>query len=200
MTKISGFNIADHCPNRTNDWLTPQWIIDLIGKSDLDPCGYTLDGKFFTQPARYSYVPPQDGLSLPWFGSVFCNPPYDNNAAWLKKCRDYHEETGEDVIVLLFNRSDTKYFQEHVKHATGLLFIAGRVAFLNGLGKIPGKANAPSVLIAYGERAFWRCQAVPGVAVRIVTRRDVETPQTSPVLVQPTEKSIAALECLADSI
>jgi hypothetical protein len=184
MSKQSGFNVADHLPTRSNDWLTPQWLIDLIGVSDLDPCGYTYQGKYFSHTAKSSYVPPQDGLALPWFGSVFCNPPYDNNAAWLKKCREYHEESREDVIVLLFARTETKYFQEHVKHATGLLFIAGRVSFLNGLGEKKGQANAPSVLIAYGERAFWRIQAVPGVATRVIRE----------------PRQLDALEVLADAL
>jgi hypothetical protein len=192
--KLSSFNIADHSPNRTNDWLTPQWIIDAIGISDLDPCGYSVDGKFFTRPATYSYVPPQDGLSLPWFGSVYCNPPYDQNVRWLARCREYHEQSGKDVIVLIFNRSETKYFQEHVPYATGLIFLAGRVAFLNGQGKIQGKANAPTILIAYGEHAFSRIQNLPGIAVRVVKRKGVELPLTSPAQGQVPERSSDASE------
>jgi hypothetical protein len=155
---------------QSTTWLTPQWLIDLIGISDLDPCGYKLNGEFVTQCGidNYTLQDNQDGLKLPWHGSVYCNPPYDQNPIWLQKCRTYHEQTGNDVIVMLFNRSETRYFQEHVQHATGLLLVRGRVSFLNADGHAQSGANAASVLIAFGEGAFERIRNVPGIAVRIL--------------------------------
>jgi hypothetical protein len=86
-------------------------------------------------------------LKLPWHGSVYCNPPYNENPIWLKKCRDYHEETGNDVIVMLFNRSESVYFQENVQHATGMLLVKKRISFLNDQGHPQTGANAASVLM-----------------------------------------------------
>jgi hypothetical protein len=62
----------------TDTWLTPQWIIDSIGMSDLDPCGYAPNGKPFVVTAKNFYDlehAGQDGLELPWAGSIYCNPP-----------------------------------------------------------------------------------------------------------------------------
>jgi hypothetical protein len=155
---------------RSNTWLTPQWIIDLIGVSDLDPCAYKLNGEFVTKCAidNYTLQDDQDGLKLPWHGSVYCNPPYNENPIWLKKCRTYHEETGNDVIVMLFNRSESVYFQENVQHATGMLLVKKRISFLNDQGHPQTGANAASVLIAFGEGAFERICNVPGIPVIIV--------------------------------
>jgi hypothetical protein len=155
---------------RSTTWLTPQWLIDLIGISDLDPCAYKLNGEFVTKCAtdNYTLQDNQDGLTLPWHGSVDCNPPYDQNPIWLAKCRSYHEETGNDVIVLIFNRSETRYFQEHVKHATGILLVQGRICFLNDQGQKQPTPNASSVLIAFGETAFDRIRKVPGISLQIL--------------------------------
>jgi hypothetical protein len=47
-------------------------ILDILGEIDLDPCS-NVDSII---PARVSYLKHQDGLSLPWFGKVYCNPPW----------------------------------------------------------------------------------------------------------------------------
>jgi hypothetical protein len=157
-------------PSKSTTWITPQWIIDLIGQSDLDPCGYKLpDGTFVTQCAGRTYTlqDGEDGLSLPWEGTVYCNPPYDDNKTWLRRCREYHVETGNNVIVLMYNRSETRYFQEEVPFATGVLFPFGRIEFLDETGKLRGRAPAPNILLAYGDGAFERIRRVPGIAMKV---------------------------------
>jgi hypothetical protein len=152
-------------------WLTPAWIIERIGLSDLDPCGYKLNGEFIVPCAEKSYTleDNEDGLSLPWEGSVYCNPPYTQNKKWIEKCAQYHHETGNDVIVLIFNRSDTGYFQDLVRRSTGVVLIAGKLKYLNEQGEEEGFAQVPSILVAYGEGAFERIQRVPGITLRTVS-------------------------------
>jgi hypothetical protein len=154
---------------RSDTWITPQWIIDKIGMSDLDPCGYKLDGKHVVTTAHQTYCleDNQDGLALPWEGSVYCNPPYSAIPTWWEKCRKYHEETGNDVILNLFVRTETTYFQRFLPSATGIVLMAHRIKFLNSQGKIEGDANIGSVLIAYGENAYQRIKRVAGTALRL---------------------------------
>jgi hypothetical protein len=58
---------------------------------------------------------------------------------------------------LVFARTDTKAFQNHVwPKATSLFFIAGRLSFFHANGIQGGTAGAPSVLIAYGPLADQR--------------------------------------------
>jgi hypothetical protein len=143
-------------------------LIDIIGLSDLDPCGfYGPDGKPFVETAKEYYVLPQDGLQLPWHGPVYCNPPYDYNIHWIRKCRQYHADTKNDVIALIFSKTDTNYFQDHVPKATGINFIAKKLRFIDAEGKQCGPAPSSSVLVAFGEGAFERIKKVPGWCLRI---------------------------------
>jgi hypothetical protein len=144
-------------------WITPQWLIDLIGVSDLDPCGYYgPDGNPIVQTARNYIVFPEDGLKAHWDGSVYCNPPYDDNARWLRKCVDYHRVTGNDVIILIFAKTETDYFQNTAHEASAINFIRRRVKFLTAEGRIQGSPTHASVLIALGRGAAKRIDRVPG--------------------------------------
>jgi hypothetical protein len=109
----------------------------------------------------------QDGLALPWSGSVFCNFPYSQSKPWMKRCAE-HGMSGNDVIVLCFARSDTKAWQENVKSSTGINLINRRVSFLGGDGCEHTNGNAPSCLIAWGEDAFQRIRNVDGICLRTV--------------------------------
>jgi hypothetical protein len=153
----------------STSWITPKWIIDAIGLSDLDPCGFKLNGEFITKCAHDSYTlhDKQDGLALDWHGSVYCNPPYNNTRAWAKKCRQHHEDTGHDVIMLIKCSSGTSYFQNEISHATGIVLLRQRLSFLDESGNDVGKARFASILVAFGETAFDRIKNVEGVAARI---------------------------------
>lgn len=148
-------------------WLTPPWIIDLIGISDLDPCGWLPDGeKPIVQTAHHYFTEKDNGLEQDWFGSVFVNFPYSDAKNWMKKVNEYYVQTLNPVIVLCFVRSETQWFQEHVRCATGINLIRKRISFLNAQGEQKTNGNAPSCLIAYGESAFERIQHVPGLCFR----------------------------------
>ena len=129
------------------EWLTPKGLVDLLGPFDLDPC--------FSNPrpwntARKHYGIEEDGLKQDWQGFVWCNPPYGTKTgAWLQKASKHN-----DCICLIFARTDTKMFQEHVfPKASALFFWRGRLKFCDVHGKAGGPAGAPSCLVAYGSYA-----------------------------------------------
>jgi hypothetical protein len=145
-------------------WITPEWLIQIIGISDLDPCGYLgPDGRPYVETAREYIVLPRDGLREEWHGSVFCNPPYDANKAWCEKCVRYHRETGNDVIILIFAKTETKYFQETARHCTGVNFLDRRIQFINIDGHLQGSPTHASVLLAFGEDAAQRIKRASGL-------------------------------------
>lgn len=146
----------------TDIWLTPKWIIDLIGLSDLDPCGWCPSGKPLVETARRYFTEETDGLSQPWTGTVFVNFPYSQAYAWMAKTSRHN-----NGIVLCFARTETKAWQDHVKNATGMVFLNRRVKFLTAEGVEKGNGNAPSVLISWGEANYQRIKRVPGFAVRL---------------------------------
>ena len=130
----------------THDWITPRHIVEALGPFDLDV------SQSPTQPwlcAKRGIVLPRDGLTEPWEGRVWCNPPYSVHAsAWMAKLARHGHGTA-----LIFARTETEMFFDHVwPKASAILFIEGRLHFHYPDGRrAEANAGGPSVLIAYGE-------------------------------------------------
>jgi hypothetical protein len=130
----------------TDVWLTPPHILEALGEFDLDPCS-SEDRPWDT--AKTHYTIKDDGLMQPWFGRVWCNPPYGPKMAPFLSKLAAHDGGG---VALIFARTETKAFFDHVwDKATAILFIKGRLKFHKPNGELGGTAGSPSVLIAYGE-------------------------------------------------
>jgi hypothetical protein len=143
MAAIGGHQQAHHGLN--DEWLTPPEIIRALGPFDLDPCSpvnrpYDTAGKHYTIN--------DDGLSLPWEGRVWLNPPYGPKVGqWLERLGDHG-----NGISLVFARTETDWFHRFVwPKATAVLFLRGRLHFHYVDGRrAKCNAGAPSVLVAYG--------------------------------------------------
>lgn len=129
-----------------DEWLTPPYILKSLGEFDLDPCA-PIDRPWDTAKEHYTIL--DNGLSKPWAGRIWCNPPYGNKTGfWMARLADHG-----NGIALIFARTETKMFFESIwPIANALLFLEGRLSFCHHTGKIANQtAGAPSVLIAYGE-------------------------------------------------
>lgn len=130
------------------EWYTPQWVFDALAiEFDLDPCS-PLAGANPHVPAKVFYTIADDGLTRPWRGRVWLNPPYgEETPKWIGKLAEHG-----DGIALVFARTDTKWGQAALARATAACFVAGRVAFIPGdtREKVSSPA-APSMLLAYGD-------------------------------------------------
>jgi hypothetical protein len=128
-------------------WLTPPEILRALGGFDMDPCAAEEQP---TWAAPRYYTQRVDGLSQPWHGRIWMNPPYGKKAAWwLRRLADHG-----NGIALIFARTETSMFFESVwPEAYALLFLRGRLNFHfpNGT-RAPANSGAPSVLVAYGEK------------------------------------------------
>lgn len=149
--------------NTTNaeEWLTPPEIIRALGTFDLDPCAPS------PRPwdtARMHYTKTQDGLSQPWAGRVWCNPPYGRETfRWLAKLADHGRG-----IALIFARTETRGFDETVwQRAHAVFFFRGRLRFFRQDGSKGGPANAPSCLVSYCD-ADTESIAASGLAGKLV--------------------------------
>jgi len=163
MKSLKNFQSVTNGPkNNTDIWITPQWIIDAIGVSTLDPCGWLVDGKPIVQTAINYFTEDVDGLKQEWFGDVFVNFPYSQSKEWMEKSSKHN-----NGIVLCFARTETKAWQNNVKNATGMNFINKRISFLDKDGKEKTNGNAPSVLIAWGEENYKRIKNIDGIYVRL---------------------------------
>lgn len=137
---------SHQCATTGDDvWLTPPHVLEALGPFDLDPCGAPTEANWTT--AQHHYRLPDDGLSLPWHGRVWCNPPYSNVWRWLDRLANHGTGTA-----LIFARTETAGFQAHVwGRATAVLFLAGRLTFHHRDGsKAAANSGAPSCLVAYG--------------------------------------------------
>ncbi|MET0601855.1 MAG: DNA N-6-adenine-methyltransferase [Baekduia sp.] len=134
------------------EWYTPPAIFEALGlEFDLDPCAPA--GGLPWIPARRFLSIDDDGLSHPWEGRVWLNPPYGRaTAAWMRRLAAHG-----DGVALVFARTDTAWFHEVATSAHVICFIAGRLTFVPAS---PDQRNnersnfnsgAPSMLMAFGE-------------------------------------------------
>ena len=130
----------------TDEWYTPQEIIDALGRFDLDPCAPVSP---LWETADVMYNKNDNGLTKDWFGRVWLNPPYSRPLIELFVRR--LAEHGDD-IALLFNRCDNKLFQDIVfEQATALKFLRNRIRFFRPDGTRGGSPGCGSVFVAFGE-------------------------------------------------
>ena len=136
----------------TDVWLTPPSLLAKLGHFDLDPCS-PLDRPWDT--ADHHFTIEDDGLAQSWnkYPRVWMNPPYGRGMdKWMLKLKN-HAKMGGSGIALIFARTETKTFFDHVwDDADAILFIKGRIKFCTPDGKEAGTAGSPSVLIAYGQQ------------------------------------------------
>jgi phage N-6-adenine-methyltransferase len=133
----------------SDQWATPWALIreleQKFGAFDLDPAAQE-----HTAKAPRFYTIEDDGLTQPWFGRVFCNPPYSKPGPW---CARAHEatSTGEaDLVVMLLPASiDTAWFHDEVLPFAQVQFVRGRVRFIGWEGTPIGSPKAPSLLAVY---------------------------------------------------
>lgn len=124
-------------------WETPQ---DLFDKLD-DEFHFSLDACALPENAKCAvyYTPEQDGLAQPWNGVVWCNPPYGRGVdKWVRKAYE-SARRGATVVMLLFARTDTKWFHDWVYGKAELRFIRGRLRF----GGSTQNAPFPSMLCVF---------------------------------------------------
>lgn len=148
--RISGMGGHQSADMLKDEWLTPPEIIDALGGAytfDLDPCS-PINRPWPT--ARVHYTITDNGLTRPWTGRVWFNPPYGGPkiiGPWMRRIAEHGYGTA-----LIFARTETDLFFETVwKRATAVLFLRGRLYFHHVDGKrADANAGAPSVLIAYG--------------------------------------------------
>jgi hypothetical protein len=69
---------------RNDECYTPAWIFDGLGvRFDLDVCA-PIGGTGLVPSDKY-YSEQDDGLTSPWFGLVWMNPPYSKPTPWIDK-------------------------------------------------------------------------------------------------------------------
>lgn len=125
-TDLAGLFMSD-----ATGWLTPRLILDLalatLGAIDLDPCSNSHENP--RVPAATHYTEADDGLSRPWHGRVFLNPPYGRTIGdWVDKlATEFHAGRVDEAIALVPARTDTAWWR--ALPARLICFTSGRLTF-----------------------------------------------------------------------
>jgi len=140
-------SLSSHQKNGGHDeWLTPPEIVGVLGPFDLDPCSPVVR-PWDTAGKHYSRE--HDGLTQPWEGRVWLNPPFGREAVkWLRKMVSHG-----NGIALIPARTETAMFYECVWNvASAVCFIRGRPHFHYVDGRrAAANSGAPICLVAYGD-------------------------------------------------
>lgn len=134
---------------KSDDWYTPPEIFNALGLVfDLDPCS---PGPSHWVPALQIYTKADDGLSLPWHGLVWMNPPFGGrrgHVPWLEKFLVHGNGIG---LVRAYTSAD--WFHEHAVRAQTMLFPRGKTQFIRPDGSIGKSPGHGVVLLGMGEQA-----------------------------------------------
>ena len=138
------------------EWETPQDLFDEINKKfyfTLDACATSENAK-----VKKYFTKADDGLSLPWDGRTWCNPPYGREIGkWVEKA--YREaKRGAKTVMLIPSRTDTKWFHEFIYQQHEIRFIKGRLKF----GDQKNSAPFPSAVLVY-----WKAGVYDLLATRL---------------------------------
>jgi ParB family chromosome partitioning protein len=103
-----------------------------MGGIDLDPASSDR-AQELVQAAVY-YTKDDDGLTRPWSGRVWMNPPYSKGLIWPfceRLCDFVASGDVTEAIVLVNNATETAAFQRMAEIAGAMCFHAKRIRFLN---------------------------------------------------------------------
>jgi len=150
-----------HVGNRSvhHGWETPQTLLECLYRVfqfDLDPCSPTRHRRSAPVKATMHYTVQDDGLSLPWYGTVFVNPPYGRDLPdWIAKAHtEVRHGNTQTVVALVPARTDTHYWHEHIAGHATVFFLRGRLRFGNSKQSAP----FPSALVIWGSTEEQRQQ------------------------------------------
>ena len=130
----------------TDNWSTPQDFFDKLN----DEFHFTLDvcADENNHKCEHYYTKEIDGLSRPWIGTIWCNPPYGRKIGeWVRRAYISSQIGSATIVMLLPARTDTRWFHDYIynKSNTEIRFIKGRLKF----GGCKNSAPFPSMVVIF---------------------------------------------------
>lgn len=130
----------------SDEWATPGWLVEQyaaeFGAFDLDPAATPESAK-----APLFFTAADDGLTQPWWGRVWLNPPYSRVGEWVTKAAAEVElGNAKQAVCLVPARVDARWFREAKASAFLVRILPQRVKF----GGCKDSAPFPSAVIVFG--------------------------------------------------
>jgi hypothetical protein len=138
---------AYEAAGESDEWYTPAYIFDALGVTfDLDVAAPHGGPRHVPATAYLDAL--QCGLSKPWAGLVWMNPPFGHQStkrAWLARFFDHG-----NGIALMPDRTSAPWWQEFAPKADAVLFCNGKIKFERPDGSIGDSPGTGTCLFAAG--------------------------------------------------
>lgn len=141
-----------------NEWYTPPEYIEaaraVMGEIDLDPASSVAANEWVR--ANVFVSEEQDGLSWPWFGRIWLNPPYEQPTVtnFCRRVVETHESSQiEQACVLVNNGTETVYGQALLGRCDAVCFPSSRIRFLLPDGSLKDSPLQGQMIVYFGDRS-----------------------------------------------
>ena len=160
-----------HVTNNTglHEWYTPPAFLDsarqAMGGIDLDPSSNSIANE--NVGAAEYFTRDDDGLSKPWSGRVWMNPPYEKkvvDAFAAKLVEEFEAGRVSQAITLTNNSTDTLWFHHMLGSCAAVCLVRGRIRFLSPDGE-KGAPLQGQTLMYFGDNAQMFSQSFAGLGV-----------------------------------
>jgi len=134
------------------DWWTPPGLFDRLALRFAIDVAAPRGGVPWV-PADRHFDIDADGLAQPWYGTVWCNPPYGPKAPAFVGRMVRHG----NGLLLIAARTETRTFQHAAEWAWSVCFLRERLHFIRPDG-FQGRSAFASALFAFGrvaDDALW---------------------------------------------
>ena len=147
--------------HKSIEYYTPSKFIEaarrVMGGIDLDPASCAEAQKTVMADAYYDkHV---DGLSQPWYGRVWLNPPYSKTGArsnqeiWSQHLVDEYTSRSVTEAVLLVKAALGYNWFEKLWYAWPVCFVKSRLSFTREDGDDSGQSKMGTALLYFGDNA-----------------------------------------------
>ena len=144
-----------------DEMFTPSFIIelarDVMGSIDLDPASCVRANE--TVKAKTIYTKEDNGLDKPWYGNVWCNPPY-SRGNMMPFSETFTLEPMRNGILICNAMTSTRWFHLLLERCNAMCVLNKRISFISPETGCPLKGNDRSQVIFFRGIEWMRFKAV----------------------------------------